>query len=139
MAGEVGMGGMRGVAAMAALPRGYKVFVRATEQEERGAEQVQEEQEQEEQNGESTKLFYEETLADPKLARKNIAKAKVSTDVKYETIEIEDSEEDEEDEDDGVEVVSESSADLALLVAVQQGEVEAARRVRHCDYNCLDR
>ena len=124
---------------MAALPRGYKVFVRATEQEEKGAEKREEEQEQEELNGESTKLFYEETIADPKLSTTNIVKAKVSMDVKHETIEIEDSEDEAECAGDEVEVVSESAADRALLVAVQQGEVEAARKVRHCDYNCLDR
>jgi len=116
---------------VALLRGGFKRFVKARDEE------VEQEAEARNEvtaiNGDAVKQIYEDIIAAPSLPlskeQRNVGKREVVK--SEEVIALSDT------DDDDLEMVD-TSANKELLVAVQQGDLSAAKRVRFCDYNCSD-
>ena len=104
---------------------GLKKFVKA--RDENVTVKDAEDDDAAEEDGTSTKLFYDETVNNPELSKKN--KKSKTVRAKVETIDLSDS------SDDELEMVD-TAANKELLAAVQAGDWDRVGAVKYCDYNC---
>jgi len=79
-------------------------------------------------DGEEIKAFYEDTVDNSKFARQKLQ----TLDTKFETIEISDNEEVSDIE------IFDPDIDKKLLNAIQNGDLYSVKKLRDCDFNCVD-
>lgn len=114
---------------VALLRGGFKRFVRARDGE--GEKEADGVNEVTTISGDAVKQIYEEIIAAPSSSKEKRIAGEKDTVKTEEVIALSDT------DDDDLEMVD-TSANKELLVAVQQGDLSAAKRVRFCDYNCTD-